>query len=80
MANRTVLIGDPLDDVVLHERGEPIRQQVLGDPEIALELGEPTNPSKDVAQDQQRPTITDHVEGALDGAIVGRGHSVGTLE
>jgi hypothetical protein len=52
VAGWMLLIGDPFEHTVLDEPAEALIQHVPGDPEAGLEVVEPPDPEKGVAQDQ----------------------------
>jgi hypothetical protein len=73
VAHGPVLVGRLRDDLGTHQRVQAVSEEVLGDPEITLDLREAADASKDVAKDEKGPAITDQIQRALDGAIGGRG-------
>jgi hypothetical protein len=71
----------PLQDAVVHEAGEPIRQHVAGHTEVALEVLEPAHAKEGVADHEHRPAVADGLERAGDRAdlvvVRAREHSSG---
>jgi hypothetical protein len=65
---RSSLVQPFLEDAVVYQLLETIREEVSGDPEIATEVIEAMYSPKRVAQDEQRPPLTDNREGPLDRA------------
>ena len=49
VANRTILVGNPLENTGPDQLAEAIGEQVLGDAQILLELAEPSNAAKSIA-------------------------------
>jgi hypothetical protein len=58
----------PLEDAAVDQVLEARGQHVAGDAQPALPLVEPGDPQERVADDQQRPPLAHHVEGAGDRA------------
>ena len=53
----------PLHYAFLHQPVEAYRENIPGNIQAALELAETFRPEEGVAQDQQGPTFTDHLQG-----------------
>ena len=66
MANGALLIGHPFDDVGVDESAEPVGEEVFRNAEILLDARKAAHSPKQISQDEQRPTIADEVERALD--------------
>jgi hypothetical protein len=58
--------GRRLQDALVHERAQPYRQDVLGEPDVLLKFAEAANPQQGVADDQQRPPVADGIERSRD--------------
>lgn len=71
MPHRSILVGRLRDDLGLNQRVQTIGEEILGNSQIALDLGEAANATKDVAKDEKGPTITDQIQRALDRTIGG---------
>lgn len=69
MARWVVLVGDCLQDAVGDQLLQPVRKDVAGDLQVALEVVEAADAKEDVADDQQCPSIADNVDGAGDDAV-----------
>jgi hypothetical protein len=98
LGRQVVLVARPsvvraaLQHPLVDEVVEALSEHLARDPEVRLELVEPPHPDPDVAQDQRRPRLSDHVEracdraghvpkaGALHGRIVAIGVPLGNFE
>jgi hypothetical protein len=61
----------PLDDPVPLQLAQPEAQNVGRDPGQALaEIREPLGPERELADDEQRPALTDEIECASDAAVL----------
>jgi hypothetical protein len=69
VTRRVVLIRDRLQDPVGDELLESVGEDIARNLEIALEVVEPPYAEEHVANDQQRPPVTDDVDGAGDDAV-----------
>ena len=58
------------EDAVLDEVVEAGRQDVLGDAEVGLEVGEAARAEEGFAHDEQGPPVAQHLEGAGDRAVL----------
>jgi hypothetical protein len=56
------------EDAVIREFAEPVREDVLGEPQPALELAKPSFARQGVADNQQRPPVADDIQRPGDGA------------
>jgi len=74
---RPFLIANPLEDSFLDQPAETVGENLPRDPEISLELVESTQSQQRVPNDQQRPSLTDHLESACDRTVLA---FVGALE
>jgi hypothetical protein len=70
MAGSTTRSGDNIQNAVRNKGAKPCRQHVFGNTEALLECAEAAGSDHRVANDQQRPPITDNVQRARDGAVV----------
>jgi hypothetical protein len=69
VALRSGLVRDLLEHPLVDERGEPVRQDVAGYPQVGLDRFEPALPKEHVTHDQQRPPLTDDFQRLSDAAI-----------
>ncbi len=53
---------------MIDQLGQPVAEDVAGDPEVGLEVLETPDPEEGVAEDQQGPTLPHHAEGLGDRA------------
>ena len=60
---RPFLIANPLEDSFVDKPAKALGENLPRDPEISLELVESTQSQQSVPNDQQRPSLTDHLEG-----------------
>src|SRR5829696_9112192 len=67
---RPFLIGNPLEDSFVDQPAKTVGENLPRDSEIPLELIESTQSQQSVPNDQQRPTLTDHLEGACDRTVL----------
>src|SRR5688500_16256780 len=67
---RPFLIGHPLEDSFGDQPAKTVGENLARDPEISLELVESTQSQQSVPNDQQRPSLTDHLEGACDRTVL----------
>src|SRR5438067_13181239 len=74
---RPFLIGNPLENSFVDQPAKTVGENLPRDPEISLELVESTQSQQSVPNDQQRPSLTDHLEGVCDRAVLA---VVGALE
>ena len=74
---RPFLIGNPLEDSFVDQPAKTVGENLPRDPEIPLELVESTQSQQSVPNDQQRPSLTDHLEGACDRTVLA---FIGALE
>ena len=58
-----------LEDTVRDEVLEALREYVLRDGEVLLEVGESPRPYERFANDEERPPIAEHLEGARNRAV-----------
>ena len=67
-------------DAGLLELAQPLRQDVRAQVRHAgAQIGEPLRPEQQLAHDEQRPPLPDHVEGACDPARIAVGSLAGHL-
>lgn len=57
----------PLEHPRGDKRAEAVRQDVAGDPQVALQLAEAANVEEGLAQDQENPAVAKQIERAFDG-------------
>src|SRR6516165_9962000 len=62
VARRALVIEASLEHALVGERREAALEDVAGDAEIGLDLFEAAQSEEDVADDQQRPPLADHLE------------------
>src|SRR5438093_12048828 len=74
---RPFLIANPFEDSLVDEPAKALSEDLPCDPETAMELVEATQPQESVPNDQQRPSLTDHLEGVCDRTVLA---VVGALE
>src|SRR4051794_25947554 len=55
-------VANPLEDPLLDEPGEPVREHVARDAEALLELVEAADAEEGVADDEQCPALADELE------------------
>jgi hypothetical protein len=65
---RVVLIGGAHEDAFVDEGAQPRGEDGASHPETVDDLLEPVAAEHDVADDEERPSLTDDLEGAGDGA------------
>ena len=63
-----LLVAAPFQHAVLEQTLQARVEDVARDAEVALQLVEATQPEEDVADDEQRPALADHLECAGDAA------------
>src|ERR1035441_479848 len=63
-------VGDAVEDAVMDQLAQPLREHRLGNIQVNLEVAESSDPADSVPDDQKRPTLTDHPESAGDGAVL----------
>src|SRR3989442_542228 len=68
VASAVLGVGHALEDAVLHELLEPVRQAMARGAEVGLEVVEPADAEEGVAQDEERPAVAHDGEGAGHGA------------
>src|SRR5262249_2717636 len=61
---------DARQHAVAHQVGEAAREDVARDRELGDEVGEPPGAEQGLADDEQRPPVAEHLEGAGDRAVV----------
>src|SRR4051794_39598926 len=61
-----LLVADPVEDPGAGERLEARGEDVAGDAEVALELGEPADAEEGLAHDQEGPALTEDLHRAAD--------------
>ena len=71
------LIANPLEDSLLDEPAKALGEDLPRDPETQMELVEATQSQESVPDDQERPSLTDHLEGVCDRTVLA---FVGALE
>ena len=59
VADRALLVGDPLEDAGVDQLVEAVGEDVAGDAEVVAEVAEAADAPERVAQDQQRPPVAD---------------------
>ena len=74
---RPFLVGNALEDSFVDQPAKTVGENLPRDPEISLELVESTQSQQRVPNDQQRPSLTDHLESACDRTVLA---FVGALE
>src|SRR6266516_4286994 len=74
---RPFLVGNPLEDSFVDEPAKTVGEHLPRDPEVSLELVESTQSQQCVPDDQQRPSLTDHLQGACDRTVLA---FIGALE
>ena len=67
-ARRPLRVAHPLEDPVLHQLPQPVRQTMARRPEIGLKILEPAHAEERVAEDEERPAIPHDGKGAGDRA------------
>lgn len=67
--NGSLLVGNTFEHASLDELAETVRQKVLGDAEVVLELAEAPHTSERIPQDQQCPSVTDDAQRRCDRAV-----------
>ena len=77
VALRPFLIANPLEDSFVDKPAKALGENLPRDPEISLELVESAQSQQSVPNDQQRPSLTDHLESACDRTVLA---FVGALE
>jgi hypothetical protein len=63
-ARGALLVGATLDQAVLDEGIQPVDEDVSRNPEAVSDLIEASPPKEEVADDEQRPPLSDHLEPA----------------
>src|SRR5215218_1299337 len=74
---RPFLIANPLEDSFVDQPAKTLSENLPRDPEVSLELVESSQSEQSVPDDQQRPSLADHLEGACDRTVLA---FVGALE
>src|SRR5438874_1833659 len=74
---RSFLIANPLEDSFVDQPAKTLGENLPRDPETPMELVEPTQSQQRIPNDQQRPSLTDHLKGACDRTVL---TFVGALE
>src|SRR6266511_5059228 len=74
---RPFLIANPLEDSLVDKPAKALSENLPRDSETAMELVEATQPQESVPNDQQRPSLTDHLKGVCDRTVLA---VVGALE
>ena len=69
MPGRMLGVRHPGQHSRFDERVEPVIQDVSGDPEAALQVVEPGDAEKRVADDEHAPPLPDDLEALGDGAV-----------
>src|SRR5439155_17232329 len=77
VALRPFLIANPLEDSFVDQPAKALSENLPRDPETPLELVEASQSQESVPNDQQRPSLTDHLEGVCDRTVLA---FVGALE
>jgi hypothetical protein len=65
---RLGLVALPSQDAVFDQVVQPFGEHAAGDAGTGAQLVEAVSAQKDISDDQQRPTLPDHLQGAGDGA------------
>jgi hypothetical protein len=60
---------DAPQDLVLDEMGQARGEDVLRNPEVALEVSEPARAEERIAHDQERPPVPERLERLADAAV-----------
>jgi len=68
VADGTGSVGRAFEDTLVDELGEARREKVRGAPERRGEVVEAPDAEEGVSQDENRPPVPDHGQGASDGA------------
>jgi hypothetical protein len=68
ITDRPVLVLDAFEDAVVQQCVEPGGQHITGDFQAPLKVLETTNAEEGIPEDQKRPALSDHLQGAGDGA------------
>jgi hypothetical protein len=71
------LVGDPLEESLVDQPAKAVGENLPRDPEISLKLVESSQSEQSVPDDQQRPSLADHLEGARNRTVLA---VVGALE
>jgi len=71
--------GMPEQDSALDQQRQPFGQRRPGDTEFGLHVAEAPCPADHLPQDQQRPGVSDFVDGARQGALIQRHLGIGAL-
>jgi DNA polymerase III delta prime subunit len=58
----TLAVADAVEDALGHETVQAVREHVAGNAEACLQLIEAVAAEDDVANDEQRPPVTDHLQ------------------
>ena len=64
VAERTLLVGHPMDDLGVLQPAKAVGEEVPGNAEALVEALEATDAPEQVPQDQQGPAVADGLEGA----------------
>ena len=67
---RPFLVGNPLEDSFVDQPAKTVGENLPRDPEISLELLELTQSQQSIPNDQQRPPLTDYLEGMCDRTVL----------
>src|SRR5215216_5458971 len=63
---RSFLIGNALEDSFVDQPAKTVGENLARDPETSVELVESSQSQQCVPDDQQRPSLTDHLERVCD--------------
>ena len=74
---RPFLIANPLEDSFVDKPAKALSENLPCDPETPMELVEATQSQQSVPNDQQRPSLSDHLKGVCDRTVLA---FVGALE
>ena len=61
----------PGEHPVVDQPAQTVAEDGPGDAEVALDLVEPAHPVEHLAEDEDRPSLADHLEGPGDRAVLG---------
>lgn len=67
---RPFLVTSPLEDFFVDKPAKALGENPPRDPETPMELVEATQSEESVANNQQRPTLTDHLKGVRDRTVL----------
>jgi len=60
-----VAVGLAPQDAVVHQRGQPVRQHVAGQPQRVLEVVEAAHAGERLLEHEERPTVAEDVSGRV---------------